>query len=147
MIIKEFATKIVETLPVTATIQQAALRMKERGVGGLPVVDGAEVVGFVTDRDLVVRGLALGVEPKQASIDALMTRKPVQILDTEEVVAAIEMMKLHGVRRLMLVDHQNRLSGIVSIGDLARSPDCPARLVNELLQVVCDPAEPTPAYP
>ena len=121
MIIKEYATTEVQTVPVTSTLRDAAIRMTESDIGGLPVVKDGEVVGFVTDRDLVVRGLALGLDPREAEVGTLMSRRTVQVREGEEVVSAVEVMKENRVRRLMLIDHQDRLAGIVTLRDLARS--------------------------
>lgn len=106
------------TLARTASVVAAAVLMERAGVGCLPIVDDGRVVGIVTDRDLVVRGLARR-EPVDGRVDALMTCDVVGVdasADREAVVAAF---RDHLVRRIPVTDG-GRVVGVVSIDDVLR---------------------------
>lgn len=122
------ATTISEVMmprPVTCgpgnRIQEAAELMRDRDIGDVVVVDGDEVRGIVTDRDLVVRALAAGHQPDTPLGDVLSDRV-VAVSPTTSVQQAAEIMAEQAIRRLPVVD-DGRLVGIVSIGDLAISQD------------------------
>ncbi|HEX6421014.1 MAG TPA: CBS domain-containing protein [Acidimicrobiales bacterium] len=122
------ATTISEVMmpkPVTCRadeeIRAAAALMRERDIGDVVVVDGDEVRGIVTDRDLVVRALADGRQPETPLAD-VVSEGLVTVSPATSVQEAAEVMAEQAVRRLPVVD-QGRLVGIVSIGDLAISQD------------------------
>jgi CBS domain-containing protein len=121
VIIKELARTQVVTVAATSTVQEAALKMRGIGIRGLPVVEQGKVIGFLTDRDIVTRGVAVGLRPAETPVTTVMTRNSVHVREDVEVVSAVQTMRREGVRQLMLIDHQDRLAGIVTIGDLARS--------------------------
>lgn len=108
--------KEVQTVEVATTIADAARQMAESGVGALCVTEGNRLVGIVTDRDVVVRGVARGV-PVEGRIDAVMTMDPVTIdaeADAEDAVAAFAQ---HPFRRLPVVQG-DELAGMVTVDDL-----------------------------
>lgn len=102
-------------------IQEAAELMRERDIGDVVVVDGDEVRGIVTDRDLVVRALAAGLQP-DARLGEVLSERVVAVAPTTSVQQAAEIMAEQAIRRLPVVD-DGELVGIVSIGDLAISQD------------------------
>lgn len=122
------ATTISEVMmpkPVTCRadeeIRTAAALMRERDIGDVVVVDGDEVRGIVTDRDLVVRALADGRLPDTALAE-VVSEGLVTVSPATSVREAAEVMAEQAVRRLPVVDN-GRLVGIVSMGDLAISED------------------------
>ena len=104
------------------TLQECAAQMGENHVGSILVTEetpgGAQAVGIVTDRDLVVEAMARGVAPGQASIGQIAARRLVTVLSTASIDEAIETMKAEGVRRLLVATPDRRLVGIVSMDDL-----------------------------
>lgn len=118
-------SEVMMPSPVTcgpdSPIQEAAELMRDRDIGDVVVVDGDEVRGIVTDRDLVVRALAAGHQPDTPLGDVLSDRV-VAVTPTTSVQQAAEIMAEQAIRRLPVVD-DGRLVGIVSIGDLAISQD------------------------
>ena len=118
-------SEVMMPSPVTCgpdnRIQEAAELMRDRDIGDVVVVDGDEVRGIVTDRDLVVRALAAGHQPDTPLGDVLSDRV-VAVTPTTSVQQAAEIMAEQAIRRLPVVD-DGRLVGIVSIGDLAISQD------------------------
>jgi len=92
--------------------------MRDRKVGCLVVVRNGRPSGVVTDRDLVVRVLAQGIDPTSAYIRDFVTYDPVTVSVDETIETAAERMRLHGVRRLPVVDERGDVVGIVTADDL-----------------------------
>lgn len=112
------------------TIAEAARVMRDTGVGAVLVVNGESLSGVVTDRDLVVRGLADEAGP-QAPVGPLCSEKLVGVDASAAVADAERLMRDHAVRRLPVIDN-GQIVGIVSMGDLAASgdPDSPLGAVS-----------------
>ncbi|MFI0789893.1 CBS domain-containing protein [Streptomyces lydicus] len=104
------------SVPLDATLEEAARRMAEAHVGALPVVEDDHVAGVITDRDLVVRALARGLSP-QVRVEALMSTDPVTVEADTPVPAAMHAMGTIDARHLPVVDN-GRLVGVVSFDDL-----------------------------
>jgi CBS domain-containing protein len=138
MIIKEAMGPPALTVRSDVCVRRVAEAMRRHDLGSLPVVDAEKVVGFVTDRDLAVRALAAGKDPDATSVGQVMTPGFIHVEEDVEVLEAVETMKHAGVRRLMVVNHQGRLCGIVTPQTLAAS-DAPDRLVADLLRATKRP--------
>jgi CBS domain-containing protein len=110
------------------TIADAARCMDERSVGSVVVVDAGRVVGVVTDRDVVVRGVARAV-PMDARVDALMSTDVVTVRSDEDLTAVQPLFRRHDVRRVVVVDGDAPV-GVLSVDDLV------VDLVASLLDVV-----------
>ena len=115
-----------ETAAVTLldNIYEAAVKMREYDTGFIPVVDseaGRKLIGVITDRDLVLRGYA-DKHPGSTSVETIMSTEVVSIAETASVDEAAELMASGQIRRLP-VTRDNKLIGIVSLGDLAVKPD------------------------
>jgi len=132
MQVKDIMTARPELVNRRATLQETARKMHELNVGVLPVVDRGHLVGMVTDRDLAVRGVALGLHPTATWVEAVMTPDVVSCLDTDDVHVAAELMARCSVRRVVVVNAKGKPVGILSVDDLAnRASD--DRLVAEAL--------------
>lgn len=109
----------VEAVPSDATLVEAAQRMRVSGVGGLPVLDqsGERCAGIVTERDIVVRVLAEGREPRSVLVRDVATLEPITCGPDEPIEAAIERMREHEVQRLPVVEDE-RIVGVVSLADV-----------------------------
>ncbi|GAU69777.1 hypothetical protein SSP35_14_01110 [Streptomyces sp. NBRC 110611] len=105
----------VSVLP-DASLEAAARHMADAGVGALPVVHGEEVIGVVTNRDLVVRPMAHGLSP-QLKVETVMSVDPVTVDANTPVTVALHAMQSIKIRHLPVVDHK-RLVGMVSFDDL-----------------------------
>lgn len=110
------------TLPLTAPLRSAAALMRDAQVGDVLVVEGERLIGIVTDRDLVVRGLAEGADPDIVSVAEVATASPVTLGPDDDPAEAVALMRRHGVRRVPVVENGVPV-GVVSIGDLARDRD------------------------
>ncbi len=106
------------TLPATATVEQAAMRMRDDDIGDVIVMDGGQVCSIVTDRDIVVRAMAERRDPASTPIRDICSRDLVTMEPGDEVKKAIEVMKDRAIRRIPVCQDGNPV-GIVSIGDLA----------------------------
>jgi CBS domain-containing protein len=100
------------------TLADAARQMRDYDVGCLPVCDDNRLVGVITDRDITVRAIAEGKDPNAAVRD-VMTSAIVYGFADEDIEDAASLMKVHQMRRLLVLDRDKKLVGIVSLGDLA----------------------------
>jgi CBS domain-containing protein len=119
MEIGNIMTQPVQTVSVVATVQEAAERMARFNVGALLVCSEARVVGVVTDRDLLVRGMAEGRDPARTPVGELMTVGPITVDPREPIEKAVEILETHRFRRLPVVE-DGHLIGILSVADIAR---------------------------
>ena len=122
MKVSEVMTKDIETVRPDQQARDAARFMLQADSGSIPVTDGERLVGMITDRDIAVRGVALGYGP-ETLVSELMTSGVVSAHADEPVEEAARKMGEAQVRRLPVIDDQERLVGIVSLGDLARETD------------------------
>ena len=113
-----------------ATLKDAAVRMREENIGILPVVDKSHVVGMLSDRDLVVRGVASGVDTETTLVEDIMTPKVVSCSEDRPARDLAELMHRHGVHRLLVVNGRGKPVGIVSATDLAKEQLFEAELIN-----------------
>ena len=123
--------------PETALIE-AAQKMKALDIGMLPVCDGDRLVGVITDRDITVRGVAQGCDPKTARVQEIMTPEVIYCFDDEDVKDVAKKMEEKQVRRLPVLNREKRLVGIVSLGDLAVRTG-KEKLAGEVLERVSEP--------
>ena len=119
MKIKDVMTKSVETVRPDQTLQEAASRMKSLDVGPMPVCENDRLVGMITDRDIVVRAAADGRDVRTTKVRDAMTPEVVVCSEDDDVKDAARTMKERQIRRLVVVDGQKRVAGIVSLGDIA----------------------------
>jgi CBS domain-containing protein len=141
MWIRDIMTRNVECVWPDDTLQEAALKMKDLDVGPLPVCDYDHVVGMLTDRDITVRAVAEGRDPRSTRVRDVMTRNVVSCSEDDAVEEAARLMQERQIRRLLVLDRDKRLIGIVSLGDLAAEAEDPYRMA-EVLQDVSVPAMP-----
>ena len=142
MKLKDVMTEGVECLRPTDSIAQAAERMRELDVGSLPVCgDEDKLVGMVTDRDITIRATASASDANVTPVRDVMTPKIVYCFEDESVEDAARKMEDHQIRRLVVLNRDKRLVGIVSLGDLAvKGGD--EHLSGEALERVSEPALP-----
>jgi CBS domain-containing protein len=119
MKISEVMTTNVETVTPEQTAQEAAGFMLRANAGSIPVCDGDRVIGMITDRDIAVRGIGEGRGP-DTPVSELMSADIICARQDDDTSDVAERMSSEQVRRLPVVDENNRLVGIVSLGDLSR---------------------------
>ena len=119
MKISELMTTDVETIGADQTAREAASFMLRAEAGSIPVCEGDKVIGIITDRDIAVRGVAQGRGPETPVRD-LMSDGIICAREDDDVEDVARRMSQEQVRRLPVLDADDRLCGIVSLGDLAR---------------------------
>jgi CBS domain-containing protein len=140
----EIMTRQVETISPDASLQKAAAAMEAMGVGSLPVCQGGRrLLGVITDRDIVVRGVATGASPVDMLVRDCMTSDIAYAFEDEEVDAVLERMKALQIRRLAVLDRDKNLVGIVSLGDIAVEPRATdAEHLGEAITEISEPSLP-----
>lgn len=121
--VSEVMTKNPYSVAKTATLVQAAEIMRDRNIGDVIVIrEDGSLCGLVTDRDLVVKGLAEGLDPGTTQVEEVCNHNPVTVTSDQSAEDAVKTMREHDIRRLPVVDGGD-LVGIVSLGDLAIEKD------------------------
>lgn len=138
MKVSEVMTTEVMVCKPTDTLSDAAAMMRDLNVGICPVVQDDRLIGVITDRDITVRAIAQGIDPNTYHVKDFMTPSPIVIEPDVNVEDAAEMMMMHQVRRLPVVDERGKLVGIVSLGDLAVDVDEP-EMIAETLEEISEP--------
>jgi CBS domain-containing protein len=115
--IGEIMTKQVETCSLLDNVFEVAVKMKEWNVGAVPIVDNDQLVGMITDRDIVLRCIA-EKHPASSKVEEIMSNNIITISPDATTQEAAKLMAQHQIRRLPVVEGK-RLVGIVALGDLA----------------------------
>ena len=136
MKVSEVMTRDVQTIRPDQPVQEAASFMLSADAGSIPVTDGERLIGMITDRDIAVRGVAKGYGP-DTPVRELMTDEVICVREDDDVDDVASKMSEAQVRRLPVIDDQERLCGIVSLGDLSR--DAGEDAASEALQGVSEP--------
>jgi CBS domain-containing protein len=121
------------------SVLRAAQLMDELNVGALPVCRGIQVVGVVTDRDITVRAIAAGLDPATTPVDVVMSDRVRRCTRKQSVAEVLRRMAAVQIRRLMVVDEDDRLVGIISLGDIAEHQ---GEGVEEALRGISTPSQP-----
>jgi len=119
MKVSEVMTRDVKTVRPDQPVKEAAKFMLSEDAGSMPVSDGDRLIGMITDRDIAVRGVAKGYGP-ETPIRELMTDEVICAREDDDVEEVATKMSQAQVRRLPVIDENEQLCGIVSLGDLAR---------------------------
>jgi CBS domain-containing protein len=122
MKISEVMTRDVKTVRPDQTAKEAATFMLDEDAGSMPVSDGDKLVGMLTDRDIAVRGVAQGYGP-DTPISQIMSENVVSAHEDDDVQDIATKMSRAQVRRIPVLDSNDRICGIVSLGDLSREAD------------------------
>ena len=141
MELREIMTRDVEVVSGDASLKEAAVKMKNLDVGAIPVCDGDQLRGMLSDRDITIRATASGRDPTKTKVAEIMSTDIAYCLEDQEVDEAVSLMEVRQIRRLPVLDQDKRLVGIVSLGDIAvHTGD--RDLAGETLQEISEPAEP-----
>ena len=118
MKVKDKMTKNVASVRPDTTVTQTAQLMQKHNVGSIPVVDQENLVGIVTDRDIVVRNIAHGTDPSTTPVSSVMTTQIISATPDADVDEVTAKMAMNQIRRVPVIDN-NKLVGILAIGDVA----------------------------
>ncbi len=119
MQVSEIMTRDVQCIAPVATLQEAACQMRDLDVGSMPVCDEDRLRGMLTDRDIAIRAVAEGHDPESTQVREVMTTDVFYCFEDQDVSEAARMMREQQIRRLLVLNRDKRLVGIVSLGDLA----------------------------
>ena len=122
------------------SVAKAAELMQSGNIGSIPVIENVQnqkLVGIVTDRDLALKIVAQGRDAKSTKVEAVMTHKVVTCLANDDLQKALDAMAEHQLRRIPVVDNENKIVGIIAQADVATRIDQPektAEMVKEISQ-------------
>jgi CBS domain-containing protein len=131
--VRDSMTEKPTTITSSALVSEAAKLMASENVGSLPVVEGDQLVGIVTDRDLVVQVVARGQDPNSVRVSDIYSERPVVASPDESLDEALKRMASEQVRRLPVVS-EGRLVGILAQADVAREaqPESTGQMVEQI---------------
>ncbi len=135
MLVKDTMSRAVKTVSPETTIKEAARIMADADLGALPVAAGDRLAGMVTDRDIVVRGVAIG-KGLETTVGEVMTHDVLYCHEDEDIGHIATNLAENQVRRLPVVDADKRLVGIISLADIA---DARADEAGEALEGITRP--------
>lgn len=122
-----------------STVKEVAKLMNDYHVGSIPICDNKQnVVGIVTDRDIILRSIACDKDIKQTKVSDIMTTDVVRTSKDTDISWAANIMAQNQIRRIPVVENE-RLVGMISIGDLARNKDVPNSEVAQCVCKICNP--------
>ena len=141
MQVKEIMTRSVETIESDARLVEAARKMRSLKVGALPVWENGELIGMITDRDIIIRAVADEKNPSSTSVEEIMTSDVCSCFEDDDIHDAASMMEERSIHRLLVVNDNNDPVGLVSLSDFAvKSHD--EHLTYEVLERISEPACP-----
>lgn len=121
MQIKDVMTQQCDWIAPDANLQQAAQMMKDKDIGFLPVGENDKLIGAITDRDIVTRGLVANMDSQQAQVRDVMTSNVYYCFEDQSVDEICQNLSDIKVHRLPVVNRDKRLTGVISTGDLAQA--------------------------
>lgn len=119
MLVREIMTRKMETVAPTATLREAAQKMRARDLGSLPVMEDGKLLGMITDRDICCRGVADGFDPVRTEVQEIMSRDISFCFSDDTVPDAVRQMEERHIRRLAVLNRDKSVAGLLSVDDLA----------------------------
>lgn len=124
MNIKDVMTRNVEYIPSDTTLEEAAMKMRDLDCGFLPIGDSSDskLQGVVTDRDIVLRALAEGMDPADTTVEQIKSNKVLYCYQDDDLQSAADSMGKQQVYRLIVLNNpeEKRLCGVITLGDILR---------------------------
>jgi CBS domain-containing protein len=122
MKVSEVMNRNLITMRPDETVYEAAKLMKENNIGSVVIMEGSELKGIVTERDLITRYIAVGDgrRPEDVKVSEIMTKDPVTIRDNTDIDEAARVMIERNIRRLIVVNYDGRVVGIISSRDILK---------------------------
>lgn len=139
--VKDVMTKDVEIINPNDSLKDAAEKMRTLNVGPLPVCDGDRLKGIITDRDIVVRAVSQGMDPNKTQVSQAMTDEIEYVYENDDIGTVARKMKDEQIRRLLVVNQDKRLVGIVSLGDITSALN--AEEAGKTLESISQPSQPS----
>jgi CBS domain-containing protein len=117
--LKDVMTPSPETIRPDETLVDAARLMRDFDTGILPVLNDESIEGVITDRDIAVRAVAEGLSPEDTPVSEVMTSEYHALYEDQSVDEALDLMQAQQVRRVLVLDRDDKISGIISLGDVS----------------------------
>ena len=124
MQVNDLMSRDFRTAAPDMSLQEVAEMMRDGDYGYVPVMENDRLIGAVTDRDIVIRGVALGLEAR-SSLRQVMTEDILYCFEDDDIQDAADIMKAKQIRRLVVLDVSKQMVGIISLGDIARIANQP----------------------
>ncbi|HEY8280299.1 MAG TPA: CBS domain-containing protein [Bdellovibrionota bacterium] len=137
-ILRDVMTQNAQCLDPESSLRAVAAKMKEIDCGAVPICHNDRLVGMVTDRDMVTKALAEGRDPNSTRARDVMTSPIVYCFEDQDIGEAARVMEVRQIRRLVVLNKDKRLVGIVSLGDLSLRGGS-EELPSEVLEKVSEP--------
>lgn len=134
---KDIMTPEVKTINQEKTVYEAAQLMADHNIGSLPVSDNGNITGIVTDRDIVIRSTSKGNDPKKIKVKEVMSPRVVTCYQDQDIEELAEKMEKFRVRRIPIIDSNENLVGIISVGDISIRYN--QKRASKVLENVCEP--------
>ena len=138
--VMEVMTKDVEIINPNDSLKDAAEKMRTLNVGPLPVCDGDNLMGIITDRDIVVRAVSKGMDPNNTRVSEAMTGDIEYVYENDDIGKVVQKMKEEQIRRILVVNQDKKLVGIVALGDLAEAMN--TQEAGQTLESISEPSQP-----
>jgi CBS domain-containing protein len=136
----ELMTKNPVVAVASDTVEKVARLMKAEDIGPVPIVQdksSKKLIGIVTDRDLALKVVAEGRDPRSTRVEEVMTRDPVACREGDDLKKALDAMSKHQVRRIPVVDNNNEIVGIIAQADVATHED--AKTTGKVVEDISKP--------
>jgi CBS domain-containing protein len=140
MIINEIMNRTVQMISPDATIVEAAWKMKIFDVVALPVEKKGEILGMITDRDIVISAVADRLNPQTTPVSTVMTANVICCPENMSIEDAAGLMQQRNTLMLLVLDNNDQIAGILSVDDIARKAQDKHHLYHVVLDNVCEPA-------
>lgn len=141
MNLNDIMTREIKTIGPDSTLTEAAKLMDELNVGDIPVCEGDNLIGIITDRDMVIRSISAGQDPNSTKVRDAMTSPVVSCREDASMDEAAKLMKQHQIRRLPILNEQGKIIGVVSLGDIVVESGN-KELGGDVLKKVSEPVKP-----
>lgn len=135
MLAKEVMSTTPEFVSPDTSLIDAAQHMKSHDYGFIPVGENDRLLGALTDRDLVIRAIAEGKDPNVTSVSEVMTDGIQYCFEDDDLISVADKMERLQIRRLVVLDENKRMTGIISLGDIATKANSP-NLSSEIIEQV-----------
>ncbi|MDH5747918.1 MAG: CBS domain-containing protein [Rhodospirillales bacterium] len=120
MLVKDVMTPHAEWVNPEATLVELAKTMRDENIGCLPIGENDRLIGMVTDRDIAIRGIAEGGDPKTITARDVMTKNIKWCYENDDIDDAAHLMEDNKIRRLPVLNKDKRLVGLLALGDLSQ---------------------------
>jgi CBS domain-containing protein len=133
MLVREIMTRKLESILPSATLREAARKMRDLNLGSLPVAENGKLVGMITDRDICCRGVADGFDPVRTEVREIMSPEIAFCFSDDNVTDAVRQMEDRHIRRLAVLNRDKTIAGLLSVDDVAHYS---RQLAGEVLDTV-----------